>query len=86
MATAFLLSLGRRRYGELILSLNNDYAKQQQNHPKTLTDMYGPMVAFEPARPTAVSGGPNEGMNFGNVATEPGKGGTGIMAVAVEQL
>ena len=30
LATAFLLSSDRRRYGELILSLKNDYAKQQQ--------------------------------------------------------
>ena len=29
LATAFLLSSDRRRYGELILSLKNDYAKQQ---------------------------------------------------------
>ena len=26
LATAFLLRLDRRRYGELVLSLNNDYA------------------------------------------------------------
>ena len=31
LATAFLLSLDRRQYGELILSLKNDYAKQQRN-------------------------------------------------------
>ena len=30
LATAFLLRLDRRRYGELILLLKNDYAKQQQ--------------------------------------------------------
>ena len=40
LATAFLLSLYRRRYGGLILTLKNDYAKQQKNYPKTLTDMY----------------------------------------------
>ena len=72
LATAFLLSLYRRRYGELILSLKNDYAKQQKNYPKTLTDMYGLMVAFDPTRATAVSGGRNEGIHFGNVAAEPG--------------
>ena len=75
MATDFLLSSDRRWYGELILSPKNDYAKQQKNYPKTLTDMNGLMVAFEPTRATAVSGGRNEGMNFGNVATEPGTGG-----------
>ena len=37
--------------------------------------MYGLMVAFEPTRATAVSEGRNEGMNFGNVADEPGTGG-----------
>ena len=75
LATAFLLSLDRRRYGDLILSLKNDYANQQKNYPKTLTDMYGLMVAFEPTRSTPVSGGRNEGMNFGNMAVEPGTGG-----------
>ena len=45
LATAFLLSSDRRRYGELILSLKNDYAKQQKN-PKSLTEIYGMMVAF----------------------------------------
>ena len=72
LATDFLLSSDRCRYGELILSLKNDYAKQHTTYPKTLTDMYGLMVAFDPTRATAVSGGRNEGMNFGNVAAEPG--------------
>ena len=31
LATAFLLSSDRCCYGELILSLKNDYAKQQRN-------------------------------------------------------
>ena len=75
LATALLLSLDRRRYGKLVLSLKNDYAKQQKNYPKTLTDMYGLMVEFEPTRPTAVSGWRNEGMNFDNVAVDPGTGG-----------
>ena len=35
------------------------------------------MVAFDPTRPTPVSGGRNEGMNFGNVAVEPGTRGDG---------
>ena len=48
LSTAFLLSSDRRRYGELILSLKNNCAKQQRNYPKTLTDMYGLMVAFDP--------------------------------------
>ena len=67
LATTFLLSSYRRRYGELILSLQNDYAKQQKNYPKTRTDMYGLMVAFEPTRAPAVSGGQNKGINFGNI-------------------
>ena len=71
LATAFLLNSDKRWYDELILSLKNDYAKQQQNYPKTLTDMYGLMVAFEPTRATAVSEGRNEGMNFGSVADKP---------------
>ena len=37
--------------------------------------MNGMMVAFEPTRATAVSGGRNKGMNFGNVADEPGNEG-----------
>ena len=77
MATAFLLSSDRRRYSELILSLKNDYTKQQKNYPKTLTEMYGLMVDFEPTRYTSVSGGRNGGMNFGNVAAEPGTEGDG---------
>ena len=31
LATAFLLSSDRRRYGELIILLNNDYAEQQKS-------------------------------------------------------
>ena len=75
MATAFSLSLDKHWYGELILSLNNDYAKQHKNYPETITDMYGLMVAFETTRATAVSGGQNEGIHFRNVAAEPGTGG-----------
>ena len=71
LAIVFLLSSNRRRYGELILSLKNDYAKQQRNYPKTLTDMYRLMVAFDPTRETLVSGGRNEGLNFRNVVTKP---------------
>ena len=59
LATAFLLRLDRRRYGKLIISLKNDYVKQQKNYPKTLTGMYGLMVVFDPTRATAVSGGRN---------------------------
>ena len=70
MATAFLLSSDRRWYGELILSLNNEYTKQQKNYHKTLTDMYMLMVEFEPTRPSLVSRGWNEGMIFWNVAVE----------------
>ena len=49
----------------------------QKKSPKTLTDVYGLMVAFEPMRATAVSVGRNEGMNFGNVAVELGTRGDG---------
>ena len=87
MATAFLLSSYRRRYGELVLSLKNDYAKQQKKYPKTLTEMYGLVVAFDPKRATAVSGGRNKGTNFGNVTAKPGTwGGASIMAVSALQL
>ena len=65
--TAFLLSSDRRWYGELVLLFKNDYTKQQRNYPKTLTDMYRLMVAFETTRETPVSGRRNEGMNFRNV-------------------
>ena len=75
LATAFLLRSDRCRYGELILSLKNDYVKQQKKYPKTLTDIYGLMVVFETTRSTLVSGGRNKGMNLGNVAIEPGTGG-----------
>ena len=57
LATAFLLSSDRRQYGELILLLKNDYAKQQRNYPSTLTYMYSLMVTFEPTRATPVAGG-----------------------------
>ena len=77
MATAFLLILERLWYDELILLPKNDYSKQQKNYPKTLTDMYRLMVAFDPTRPTPVSGGRNKGMKFGNVAVEPGTEGDG---------
>ena len=32
LATAFLISSDRRQYGELILSLKNEYAKQQKKY------------------------------------------------------
>ena len=57
LTTMFLLSPDRLQYGELILSLKNDYAKQQRNYPRTLTDMYRLMVVFEPTRETLVAGG-----------------------------
>ena len=68
MATAFMLRSNRRRYSDLILLLKNDYVKQQKNYPKTLRDMYGLLVTFDPTRPTPMSGGRNEVMNFGNMA------------------
>ena len=37
--------------------------------------MYGLVVSFKPTRVAVVTGGHNEGHNFGNVATE--SGGTG---------
>ena len=37
--------------------------------------MYGLMVAFDLTRATLVSGGRNEGMDFENVADEPGTEG-----------
>ena len=57
LATAFLISSDRRRYSELILLLKSDYAKQQNNYPKNITDIYGLMVAFESTRPTSVTRG-----------------------------
>ena len=77
LATAFLLSSERHRYGELTLSLKNDYAKQQRNYPKKLTDMYGLMVAFETTRATPVARGRNEGLNFGNVVANSEGTGNG---------
>ena len=77
LATPFLISSDRCRYRDLILSIKNDYAKQQKNYPKTLTEMYELMVALYPTRPTAVSRVRKEGMNFGNVAVEPGTRGGG---------
>ena len=70
LATAFLFCLDRRRYRELIFLLKNDYAKQQRNYPKMLTDMYELMVGFEPTRATPVARGINEGLNFRNVVAD----------------
>ena len=64
LVTAFMLSSDRRRYGELILSLKNDYEKQQKNYPKNLTEMYRLMVVFDPTRPTPVSGGAERRCEF----------------------
>ena len=76
MATAFLISSDRRWYSELILLLKMGTKSRKITIQKTLMDMYRLMVAFDPTRPTAVYGGQNEGMNFGNVAVKPGtKGG-----------
>ena len=77
LATAFLLSSDRRQYGELILALKKKYAKQNWNYPKRLTNMYGLVVSFKPTRVAVVTGGHNEGHNFGNVATDSESGGTG---------
>ena len=57
LVTAFLLRSDRRQYGELILSLKNDHAKQQNNYPKNLTAMYRLLVLFEPTRISQVSRG-----------------------------
>ena len=35
-----------------------------------LTDMYGLMVVFDPARAAPVTVGHNEGLNFSNMATD----------------
>ena len=48
LSTMLLLSLYRRLYGELILSLKNEYSKQQRNYLRTLTNMYGLMVRLIP--------------------------------------
>ena len=71
MGTTFLLSSDRRRYGKLILFLKKEYTKQQKNYPKTLTYIYGLMVAFKLTRHTPVFVGWNKGMNFGNVVVKP---------------
>ena len=39
--------------------------------------MYRVMVTFNPTRATPVSGGRNEGMNFGNMDVESGTAGEG---------
>ena len=70
LATALLFILDRRRYGELILSFKNNYTKQQRNYPRTLTKMYGLIVAFEPTRATLVTRGRNKGLNFDNVVVD----------------
>ena len=57
--------------------LKNDYKKQQNKYPKTFTDMYRLLVAFEPTRPTLADERRNKGMNFGNVAVESGNRGDG---------
>ena len=58
-----------------------------KNYHKTLTDMYGLMVAFDPTRSTVVSGGRNKGMNFRNVAAQiRNQGETGIMTAAALHL
>ena len=78
LATVFLFSLDRRWYSKLVLSLKNDYMKQQQKTLKSLTDMCRLMVDFDPTRATVVSWGRNEGMNVGNMVAEPGtEGGQG---------
>ena len=56
-----------KRYGELILSLKNDYMKQHRNYPRTLIGMYRLMVVFELTGATPVAGGRNKCLNFGNV-------------------
>ena len=77
LATVFLLSSDRRRYEELILWFKNDYAKQQRNYQRTLTDMHRLMVAFDPTRETPVDRGRNEGLNFGNVVADSERSGDG---------
>ena len=70
LTVAFPLSSDQSRYGELISSLKKNYAMKQKNYPKTATEIYALMVAFEPTRVVPVSGVFNEGINFGNVTTE----------------
>ena len=90
LAAAFLLISDRRRYRELILSLKNYYTKQQRNYLRTITDMYGIIVEFEPTRATAVAGGRKKGLNFGNMfANSEGTGdgdhvGGGVIGIKLE--
>ena len=56
--------------------LKNDYQKQQRNYLKTLTNMYGLIVAFEPTRVTLVARGRNKGLSFVNVVAN--YEGTGV--------
>ena len=77
LVTAFLLSLDRRQYMELILSRKNYYAKQKSNCPRTLTNIYGLMVAFEPTRSTPVARGRNPGLDLGPVVANSETTGDG---------
>ena len=70
LAVAFLIILDRRQYRKFILDLKNDFANQQKNYPKILTDMYDLMVAFEPTGVMPVARGHNEGINFVRTATK----------------
>ena len=83
LATVFLLSSEMRRYGELIMALKKNYAKQQGNYPKTLVDMYGMMVEFDPKSSAVVTRGHNERLIFRNVATNSEAAGTGDVVSVV---
>ena len=70
LALPVLISSDCRRYGDLVVALKNDYAKQQKNYPKTVKEMYGIMVVFEPTRVAPVAGGFYDVVNSGNVTTK----------------
>ena len=70
LAVAFLLGSDRRRYGKLIDELQNDFTKNSNTYPKTVTEAYNLLINYKNTN-WNFSKETGEGLQF----TQAGKGG-----------
>ena len=69
LATAFILSSDRTRYGKLIENLENDYLQSRDHYPTTLTAAYNLLTNWKQDPKNQIRGisGSNDGVSFANM-------------------
>jgi hypothetical protein len=83
LATAFLLSANRGRYGRLIEDLERDYLQGQDRYPKTITAAFGLLTNWKQNTTESIEG-PNDGVSFHNNTDENEDGEEPDMALATD--